>query len=791
METKEYSIYNKTRESAVCSGIAAINSTREPLTALRVMVEGLGSGNETGLWLTHVTSFPMVPRLSPFDLVYLDKNHCVVDRYELLPAAEMPRFRRPADSALILPFQTISSARIDAGDELFMDEVRAAEANAQAAAPEAAAGMSADLASEPSAMQRAEVLHDESRRGEVQVAEPLVLGPIASLPAEETAALPAQVLLTITEAPVTGAAVEDVPPATAIPAKPAKSAEAKKAQEKPAFKRRGKRKKNGKRQAFEPVTQAAMHQLTVTNLAAQSNVADAPAASVGTATFDSPFLSSAQATSPVESTSATLQTLEIPASLEQVQSPDAIPVVAQLAELPSESDSLATVEIPAAPDADTPDDTIAGTPASSYALILAAQTEVPSIPLESLPAIYAAAPEPLAPDEILQATPSQALIVPFAIRKPAPAPHRASALPPVPQPAAAAEQTDADSTEKKPFAHRILRWLYPSMYKQDRRHSTRRPLPGLVAYDWSANGPERLEIGNISSTGIYLLTEKRWQPGEMLSLTLQQSGPLEESAEQRIDLEAGAVRWGNDGVGLTFAWPEGMDLRLWETPVRVGMQEGEPEYVVREMRLARALGFLRRICPAVVDRAWDLFYAELSNVRAGNAVEIALKAEKLLAHDPSADKMLAHPDVILRILEDGSWVDVEGIQQLWAGLLATSCTTEGQDDSNLVYVHLLSLLAPIHAKILSAACAKAMSVMATREAPSPHLIASSPEEMARLTGSTNLMKVHRSIAELSDLGLLEKSSRVSPHAVSMITRTRPTHLGLEMYARCSGERGAA
>lgn len=329
------------------------------------------------------------------------------------------------------------------------------------------------------------------------------------------------------------------------------------------------------------------------------------------------------------------------------------------------------------------------------------------------------------------------------------------------------------------------------MYNQDRRHSLRRPLPGLVAYDWSTDGPVRHEIGNISSTGIYLLTEKRWQPGEMLSLTLQQNGPLEKSAEHRIDLEAGAVRWGNDGVGLTFLWPEGMDLHLWETPVRVGMQESEPEYVVREMRMARALGFLRRICPAVAEQASTLFYAELSNVRVANAVEITLKAEKLLAHDPSADQMLAHPDVILRILEDGSWVDVEGIQQLWAGLLATSCTTEGQDDSNLVYVHLLSLLAPIHTRILSAACAKAMSVMATREAPSPHLIASSPEEMARLTGSTNLMKVHRSIAELSDLGLLEKSSRVSAHAVSMITRTRPTHLGLEMYARCSGERGAA
>ena len=74
MEAKKYTIQNQARDTPVSTGVTAINSTLEPLAALRVMVEGLESDNEAGLWLTHVTVIPMVPRISPFDLIYLDKD---------------------------------------------------------------------------------------------------------------------------------------------------------------------------------------------------------------------------------------------------------------------------------------------------------------------------------------------------------------------------------------------------------------------------------------------------------------------------------------------------------------------------------------------------------------------------------------------------------------------------------------------------------------------------------------------------------------------------------------------
>src|ERR1035438_1938668 len=130
MEAKKYTIQNQARDTAVSTGVTAINSTLEPLAALRVMVEGLESDNEAGLWLTHVTVIPMVPRISPFDLVYLDKEDRVVERVELLPSSEIPRFKKPSASALVLPFRTISSAKIEPGDQLAFSEIPQEEVQA-------------------------------------------------------------------------------------------------------------------------------------------------------------------------------------------------------------------------------------------------------------------------------------------------------------------------------------------------------------------------------------------------------------------------------------------------------------------------------------------------------------------------------------------------------------------------------------------------------------------------------------------------------------------------------------
>ena len=76
-------------------------------------------------------------------------------------------------------------------------------------------------------------------------------------------------------------------------------------------------------------------------------------------------------------------------------------------------------------------------------------------------------------------------------------------------------------------------------------------LAGLSAYFWTGAAPRAHAICNISSTGLYVITEERWYPGTLVQMTLKKSGD-ETGAETTISLLVRANRWGNDGVGLSF-----------------------------------------------------------------------------------------------------------------------------------------------------------------------------------------------------------------------------------------------
>ena len=118
MDKETYCAYNTTRDCFLSSEVTLIDTARDPLGVLKVLVEGLAEGAETGLWLTSLTTMPMVPRISPFDVVYLDKNQQVTNLAALLPGFEFPVFESPSVSALVLPLHTILATQTHTGDQL-------------------------------------------------------------------------------------------------------------------------------------------------------------------------------------------------------------------------------------------------------------------------------------------------------------------------------------------------------------------------------------------------------------------------------------------------------------------------------------------------------------------------------------------------------------------------------------------------------------------------------------------------------------------------------------------------
>jgi PilZ domain-containing protein len=326
---------------------------------------------------------------------------------------------------------------------------------------------------------------------------------------------------------------------------------------------------------------------------------------------------------------------------------------------------------------------------------------------------------------------------------------------------------------------------------QDRRRSERRISPELAAYLWIGTLPQQAGIRDISSTGVYVVTRERWTPGDVVSMTLQRKGPLEGNFERRVAVQARAVRWGDDGIGMSFVLPAGTDLRLWESPLKSSAEQNEPEDILREFRMAGALAFLSRIAPEATDDVARLLREGLSNFRVASAMAIVLIAEKMISFASNPEKMRAPASIVLRIVEEGSWADAEPTQHLWAGLLATSCSLSGRDESNLAFVNLLCKLTSTHVRILSAACTKATKFMAGLERISSRPITLTARDMTQITGSRDMIRIHRDLEYLSELGLLSTNVQTQSFSPIETIDVAPTSLGLQLFARCSGHRGAA
>jgi hypothetical protein len=100
----------------------------------------------------------------------------------------------------------------------------------------------------------------------------------------------------------------------------------------------------------------------------------------------------------------------------------------------------------------------------------------------------------------------------------------------------------------------LERWWSP-----DPRKAPREQAPGLAAYYWTGGAPEAHDVKDISSTGLYVVTEERWYPGTLVLMTLQVSAFGEEVEERTICVHSRAVRWGKDGVGLQFVLQKSAD----------------------------------------------------------------------------------------------------------------------------------------------------------------------------------------------------------------------------------------
>jgi len=151
----------------------------------------------------------------------------------------------------------------------------------------------------------------------------------------------------------------------------------------------------------------------------------------------------------------------------------------------------------------------------------------------------------------------------------------------------------------------------------------------------------------------------------------------------------------------------------------------------------------------------------------------------------------AHPPrLVAGILERGSWVDDPELQELWGGLLASSCTPDGIDDSNVVFQDLLSGFTAMQARILKHSCEGAKKFATDTGFIVAETFEVEVRVLREVTGVEDIQRLDRELDRLVAAGLLTNYSGFQsarrPDVEAVVAGLTPTSLGLHLYVRCQG-----
>lgn len=102
---------------------------------------------------------------------------------------------------------------------------------------------------------------------------------------------------------------------------------------------------------------------------------------------------------------------------------------------------------------------------------------------------------------------------------------------------------------------------FEELMSQHQRRAPRHIEPRLVAFYWDGAVPKPRYIRDVSFTGFYLLTEERWCPGTLITMTLQRTEKTSDGSKRSIAVQAKVIRPGEDGVAVAFVLPRAKDAR--------------------------------------------------------------------------------------------------------------------------------------------------------------------------------------------------------------------------------------
>ena len=113
------------------------------------------------------------------------------------------------------------------------------------------------------------------------------------------------------------------------------------------------------------------------------------------------------------------------------------------------------------------------------------------------------------------------------------------------------------------------------------------------------------------------------------------------------------------------------------------------------------LQLITKICEPGAEELGLWMREVIGEFRKRNVSKICQKTAAILEKDPERQGKKVHPRVLAEILEKGSWAEEKILQDMWSGLLFSSCNKDKYDDVNLIFVKILGELSSSEARLFN------------------------------------------------------------------------------------------
>jgi hypothetical protein len=199
-------------------------------------------------------------------------------------------------------------------------------------------------------------------------------------------------------------------------------------------------------------------------------------------------------------------------------------------------------------------------------------------------------------------------------------------------------------------------------------------------------------------------------------------------------------------------------------------------------------GFLELVCKPALGEVGLLAKDQIRFWRLNNVIRMLEKSKGKLDFESESFQLKANPRIGLSIIENSSYIDNEGLLEMWSGLFASSCSESGQDDENLIFIDILKRITSSQAKIIKYSVENSKKILY----PNGLVLAENgltinADDLKELTGIENIHRIDRELDSLRSMGLYSPlSGGFSVDGLDLIAGISPTYLALSLYIRCEG-----